>query len=303
MRVRPAPWFLPAIGFALATATAAESWAYCRASTVTNGQVCFPATGFDSGIPLVWKRPCVGITVQKDASIQVPFDVARDIIEQSFLAWEAPICDGAPPGIHVAYMGEVPCGKVEYNQFGGNTNVLVFRDTVWPHPGGSSDHRIALTTITFDSRTGEIYDADIEVNTTDKFQFTWGDADVQYDLLAVLTHETGHFLGLGHTQETVVQETTMRATYNEGATHQRTLAPDDIDGICAIYPPATIDRDRCNPIPRHGFSPFCLAQQTEGDCSLSPAASTRRAGSSAAAMILVALAALARARSARRARS
>jgi hypothetical protein len=302
MRVRPAPWFLPAIGFALATATTAEAWAYCRASTVSNGQVCVPATDFDSGIPLVWKRPCVGITVQEDASIHVPLDTARDIIKQSFLAWEAPICDGAPPGIHVEYMGEAACAKVEYNQFGGNTNVLVFRDTVWPHPGGASDHKIALTTVTFDSTTGEIYDADIEVNSTDKYQFTWGDTDVQYDLLSVLTHETGHFLGLGHAQDTF-PEATMKATYYIGQTGPRTLATDDINGICAIYPPETIDRDGCNPIPRHGFSPACLDQQTEGDCSVSNTADRRRAGTGAAALIALAMAALARARSARRARS
>lgn len=302
MRARLTRWTVAALGFALATATSTRASAYCRASTVSNGQICVPESLEDVGTALIWKRSCVGITVQQDASNQVPFDIARETILQAFLAWESPICDAGttPPGIHVAYLGQASCGKVEYNQFGGNTNVLVFRDAVWPHPGGASDHKIALTTVTFDSRTGEIFDADIEVNSTDKFLFTWGDTDVQYDLLSVLTHEAGHFLGLGHAQD-AFPDATMKATYYPGQTQQRTLAQDDIDGICAIYPPQPIDRDSCNPIPRHGFSPACLDEQTEGDCSTSP--SKRHAGPGPAALFLAALAALARGRSARRARS
>jgi hypothetical protein len=300
MRVRPAPWFLASLGFALATTTASASWAYCRASTCRNGPVCTPAEEGACGEPLLWKRPCVGIAVQNDASVQVPFDVARDIMTNSFRAWESPICDGAAPGIHVAYIGQVECAKVEYNQFGGNVNVLVFRDTVWPHPGGSSDHRIALTTLTFDTRTGEIFDADIEVNATGKYQFTWSDTDVQYDLPSVLTHEAGHFLGLGHAQD-AFPDATMKATYHPGMMEPRTLATDDINGICAIYPPQTIDRESCNPIPRHGFSPACLDQQTEGDCTTARGAG--RAGTGLVAMTALAMAALVRGRSARRTRS
>jgi len=300
MRARPAPWFSAALSLALATTLTPAAQAYCRASTCKNGQVCTPPEEGECGEPLIWKRPCVGITVQIDASAQVPFDVARDTMLQSFLAWESPICNGEAPGIHVEYMGDVPCARVEYNQFGGNANVLVFRDAVWPHPGGASDHKIALTTVTFDSRTGEIFDADIEVNSTDKFHFTWGDTEVEYDLLSVLTHEAGHFLGLGHAQE-AFPDATMKATYYPGMTEQRTLADDDKNGLCAIYPPQPIDRDTCNPIPRHGFSPACLDEQTEGDCTI--ARGHGRTGTGTAAMIALAMAALVRVRSGRRARS
>ncbi|MDI3291566.1 matrixin family metalloprotease [Polyangium sp. 15x6] len=299
---------LAALALALVTSAAAEAPAYCRASTCAEGQLCGPPPWDDPACkPLLWKRPCVGVSVQVEGSEEVPYPLALAVVEESFRAWEEPVCETAlpgPPNIHVQNLGPVACDRVEYNSKAGNANVVVFRDATWTHPDGP--HNIALTTVTFDTKTGEIYDADMEVN-THGFPFTTSDnpEEVQTDLLSVMTHEAGHFLGLAHAEDA---NATMWPNYTSGSLLPRTLAADDIAAICEVYPPTgePVDTARCNPLPRHGFSPECAAKQTEGDCSVRGAAGSGEAGDAAPALALVALGIVCarriRARSARRGR-
>jgi hypothetical protein len=264
--------------------------AYCRATTCADGARCDPATPADCGEPLRWDRPCIGVSVQEDGSSQIGAEAARDLLLEAFAAWEGADCGDTRPGVHVEDLGFVACDAVEYNGSSGNANVLVFRDGAWPHPSGL--HNIALTTVTFDAESGVIYDADIEIN-SGAYPLTVGPVTSDYDLPSVLTHEAGHFLGLAHSG---APEATMNAVYPEGTTDFRTLAPDDALAICVAYPPADAP-GRCDPIPRHGFSPACAADQTEGDCAVRPPARAP----SARALAVLAAAALA-ALTARRAR-
>jgi len=79
------------------------------------------------------------------------------------------------------------------------------------------------------------------------------------DLDSLLTHEAGHLLGLAH--NTMDKTATMFPGYSEGTDSLRTLAADDIDGICALYPPTRqVSSTSCEP--RHGYSDLCGAQQT-----------------------------------------
>jgi hypothetical protein len=234
----------------------------------------------------------VGVGLQVNASQQVTFDITNAIVSKAFATWEEPVCDpvtGGKPNIHVENMGPVECDLVQYNSKAANANIVVFRDQNWPHPSGP--HNIALTTVTYDVRSGEIYDADMEINTFG-FGLTTFDMGVQTDLLSVMTHEAGHFLGMTHSLDVT---STMWANYTTGDIGPRTLALDDIAGVCDIYPPVepAVDKTTCNPIPRHGFSPACLSKQTEGDCSVSGAAGSKRSSSSA--LVLAALVLMARA--------
>jgi hypothetical protein len=75
---------------------------------------------------------------------------------------------------------------------------------------------------------------------------------------------------------------TMYASDQPGATAMRTLASDDIDGICTVYRPdgerAVLDNKvtigpQCDPTPRRGFTSQC-ADTTTKSCtgsSVSPA--------------------------------
>jgi hypothetical protein len=300
--------FLAAAIVASAQLFSPAAGAYCRSSVCDDGvqgTVCVPAGPFDCGTPLVWKQPCVGFAVHEEASQQVSYESTEALLQRAADTWTSVSCPGGPPSIRMTDLGSVQCGAVEYNQKGGNANLVAYRDDEWPY-GDSFDRRssdtIALTTVTYDVNTGEIFDADIEINAAN-FQFRTELPEVEGnpDLLAVLTHEMGHFLGLAHS---LANDATMYATYR-GA-EESSLRADDIAAVCAAYP---IDREttgECDSIPRHGFSPACFTEQTEGNCALAPGAPPAAPG---AALGLGALAAIAgvsarlvRARSARRLR-
>ncbi len=256
--------------------SSAGARAYCRSASCPGrpasdpGQVCSPAQPDDCGLVIQWRLPCIGFGVQKDASSQIDFATASTTLEQAFSAWTQADCGHGPPSIEVHDLGSVDCDKVEYNQHDGNASILVFRDKSWPHDGDPSagvTDTIALTTVTYDVDKGDIYDADIEVNTANN-RFTTGVSDVDVDLLSVLTHEAGHFLGMAHSAD---GDATMFPNYTNGDLSLRTLSADDIEGICDAYPPERQAVGTCEGgLPRHGFSPFCKAEQTEGKCSASP---------------------------------
>ncbi|HVU49372.1 MAG TPA: hypothetical protein VHL80_01735 [Polyangia bacterium] len=155
------------------------------------------------------------------------------------------------------------------------TNALVF-DFAWCHPdkdGGCSypDEALAITSVFVNKAHGQILDGDIEVNAK---SFVWADLDLKQgdhqdqDLQNALTHEMGHLIGLDHTcfvpqldengielprptdnlgnpvpdcdaAPLAVQQTTMFPSASSGDVSKRTLAPDDIQGVCGIYPLAS----------------------------------------------------------------
>ena len=110
-------------------------------------------------------------------------------------------------------------------------DVIEFDDASWPYD--DPVNTLALTTVTYGVRDGEIFEARTEINSfmhvlTIGEPSTGGDA---IDLQTVLTHEAGHFLGLAHSPE---QTAVMYAFYQPGLTQ---LTPDDEEAICSVYPP------------------------------------------------------------------
>jgi hypothetical protein len=107
----------------------------------------------------------------------------------------------------------------------------------WLHPVSA----LAITTVTYVRTSGRILDADIEMN-DGRFTFTTCDPAenciVRHDLKNTLVHEMGHVVGLDHppVNQPLVEDATMYSSAPEGETKKRTLADDDVDGICALYP-------------------------------------------------------------------
>jgi hypothetical protein len=243
----------------LAALTAAgPAFGYCRTShcpaTGEEGQVCTPASADDCGFVIYWTKPRITYSVQVDASVQVPFETIRGVLRTAFETWTSADCGGASPRIEIVEAEPAACRRQEYNRDRGNANVVLFHDDVWPY--GEDDGRLALTTVSYDTETGEIYDADIELNAAHAI-FTTGEDLVQVDLLSIVTHEAGHFLGLAHSSHA---EASMIAGYPPNSITLRDLCEDDRAAICAAHPPAPITKG-CDPTPRHGFSALCSEDQ------------------------------------------
>jgi hypothetical protein len=110
-----------------------------------------------------------------------------------------------------------------------------------------------------------IADADVFLNAVD---YEWSGPTAKHDLTAVVTHEVGHALGLLHACELegdgpactdAMRDLTMYPAYL-GA-DQRTLAADDIAGICFLYGPGPCEGEAC------GGGAFGDACDTGDDCT------------------------------------
>jgi len=242
--------------------------AYCRTSSCPDkiiGTLCDPARMTDCGVPLFWPTPCTGFTVQRDSAQGISATTVEDLAKQAFAAWTNADCGTGHPRMRVDDLGHVACNKPEYNPTLANSNTIMFRSDGWPYPATNT---IALTTVTFNVDTGEIRDADMELNSTD-ITFSTTDANVSYDLLSILTHETGHFLGMAHSP---VPGATMEADYPPKSTELRSLEADDVAGICAIYPPGAVPAS-CDSAPKGGLGDECkspVVSSTTGCCAVAP---------------------------------
>jgi hypothetical protein len=241
--------------------------------------VCFAGDGGSGIYDVYWSNRCVGYSIQKDASKQVTLAQATQVAAQAFGAWSAATCNGGgAPSIKAMAEDPVECSTVQYNCDGPNQHVIIFRDDGWPYANDPT-HSLALTTVTYDSMDGEIFDADMEINSSDNTLIVDGpvpdagadtDGGGAYPLLYIMTHEAGHFLGLAHSPDA---NAVMYALYHAG---WQSLTPDDVAGICAIYPPdgtrnttlGSLTAGACDDTPRHGFTTMCGAGDMGIDCGL-----------------------------------
>ncbi len=257
----------------LGSARTASAW--CRTTTSQSFLPTAAKPCDDEGRPLYWSTKCVGFSVQRDASRYIDLARARSITQKAFDMWKNVQCPADPvsctgpfdkgaPSIEVRDLGPVSCDCVEYNGKVGNANTVMFRDAGWVECDGApkedADTTLALTTVTFNTETGEIYDADMEVNTSNN-PITTDDPPgrIFYDFHSIMTHEAGHFLGLAHTnlrQPTDKTQTpTMYARYEQKEIYMRDPAQDDVCAICAAYPP---NRPAlCDTSPRRGLALEC----------------------------------------------
>ena len=206
--------------------------------------------------------PCTGLTTayqgaQTDpvARIQVGVEDGQDLI----VFRKGTCADMVPAGTPCLTQGG--CGNL-YN--------------CWEE--AASTGTLALTVVTFRTGNGQILDADTELwdwnGSTSRptgHYFTCAGPNppvptctgpgynqegcVEWDVGSVVTHETGHMIGLDHQ---TAAPSVMAPTLSGGSTAQRVLKADDVGAVCTIYPPGQP----------------ALQQKLPGSCGSSSRAST-----------------------------
>ncbi len=249
-------------------ATASDASAFCRSTTCRTSPTKECATDENScptdGARLFWPTSCVSYAMNAQGTQDLDPVDTRDVIRKTFQAWtEVPCPKGGNASMTFEERDPVSCKRSEYNKEAPNLNVVLFQDDDWKYRG--IDGTLAKTSVTYNDETGEIYDADIEVNAANNtVTITDNAAKVDYDLQAILTHEVGHFIGIAHSAES---SAVMFASYSPGSTSQRKLSADDIDAVCTFYPPNS--GVACNSTPRGGFSASCDPAEKGGLCAVS----------------------------------
>jgi hypothetical protein len=255
-------------------AVAGDASAFCRSTTCRSSGTKECKTDADNcpaeGAELFWPSSCISYAVNEQGTQDLDPADTREIIKKTFQAWTDVKCpDGKTASMAFQERDPVACKRSEYNKQGANLNVVLFQDDDWKYRG--IDGTLAKTSVTYNDETGEIYDADIEVNTANNTVTISDDPKkIQYDLQAILTHEVGHFIGVAHSSDPTA---VMFASYSPGSVAQRKLTPDDVKAVCAIYPPNS--GVACNVEPRGGYNPECPEPEdaSAAACSVASASS------------------------------
>lgn len=209
------------------------------------------------GPSLYWNTRSIPWVAHSTLTTDLPNDVALEQLRLSFSAWEDVDCSD----MTFPSMGQRAAIRAGFVDGGPNENVVVFIESAWPYDRGV----IAVTTNAYETRSGLVLDSDIEIN-GEQFIFVVADASCrpnegQMDLRNAITHEVGHVVGLDHPPLSPrYAETTMYASAPPCEVEKRTLAEDDIEGFCYIYPSA-MDTVQC--YPPDGPS-FVVVEQDDG---------------------------------------
>lgn len=186
-----------------------------------------------------WKRskPLVFHVAQVTPQ-EVPLDQVPTIMQAAHDVWTDTTC-GVVPEVEYAGPMNVTAATPPEDTNVEADNVIVFvESTVEWSKLGHSQSMLAITKVFADPDTGEIIDADMEIN-DGGFKFTIDDTpdeSGEVDFIGTMIHESGHFLGMDHSLDATA---TMNASYIAATAvdphPQRSLEADDITGICQLY--------------------------------------------------------------------
>ncbi len=222
--MRPAPHLLASgLALALSLPAAALAWTFYTTEDAENPQ------------PLRWYQGRPAYTWRLSTATPGEADWARiqPLVEAAHDAWIGTEC-GTVPEFTFGGTSEATAATLPKTLADEPDNLVVFVNSKvqWQDSGNLSSW-LAITKIASDSRTGQIIDADIEVN--DGMYTFWYDdrrgPASTVDFRAMIVHELGHFYGLDHS---TVDSAVMEARY-DAETPRRALTDDDTDGVCALY--------------------------------------------------------------------
>ncbi len=183
----------------------------------------------DKGTPLRWYKSEVKMFYDYNGTKDIPGNAEWQAVNKSMDTWNAVDCNQPrlEPG------GLKQDGKTGYWPHKDNYNLIrwVNHKDEWTQKYVGNEDVIAFTTVSYDLDTGEIYDADMDINDWN-FDFGVDGSRSKYDVQNTVTHELGHVLGMDHSKD---PDATMYYSANKGDINKRTLSRDDKDGLCYLY--------------------------------------------------------------------
>ncbi len=178
--------------------------------------------------PVKWHQSSVDVVV--DESLEDAGLHGTPAALQAGMAW-ASVSDATPE--LTLKTGEA--GPIGYTPGGKNENSIRFESEGCPEVKGA----LAVTVRTYNTKTGVLLDADIVINGQHRFRKLKGEAPkkknapVAYDLQNTMTHEMGHFLGLGEDYDH--EHATMYAYTKPGEVKKRVPGPEDLEQLFTLY--------------------------------------------------------------------
>ncbi len=218
----------------------------------------------EGGLQLFWDTDALPIRwyLHQDGLPGKPFENVQSTLQSAFDTWQNAPCSK----LSFLYGGKADVtpdriGTLDYD----SRNVLAWvRESEW---SGEWTDAFAVTVPLFETDTGRVLDADILF----KENFGWslqaeGDRE-QVDLLAIAVHEIGHLAGLDHSEN---RDATMFFSAVVGETYKRTLAADDIQGICHLYPKSQAEGSPCDSSLDCEAGVECVEHEDSGGSICSP---------------------------------
>jgi hypothetical protein len=231
VKTNPGPGLLILL---IGTFAATDAQAFCRSGT---GDAAPDENGCPSqGVPIYWRSECVGVHMDAAASEHLTLAQSQALLTQAFATWTA--AGGAcVPSLNVIPLEPAVDPVLGATKAGPNENDVFIRDSDWPYEGSLTTYE--LVTVTHGKGTGEMLDADIELNGDEFPSLLLTDAEradptTSNALRRIFVHAAGHFLGFAHSLDTT---SVMYSNYSAGDDSPPELTDDDAAGMCTVYPP------------------------------------------------------------------
>jgi hypothetical protein len=237
-------WFFVALSAVAAVVGTAAAKRPTVSQDVRSGSPGFRKSS--TGVDQHWKKR--NVTVYLDASLQKLDPTAGEAVMQAFGSWVA--SDSKLPSL------AFDTGSTSAQPIQDGKSTVSYAEI--KTPGHEKD--VAITVTYSNDKTGEILEADVVLNARYpigvlKLKGTEpapGTRDMQaddcqsrYDAQNVMTHEAGHFFGLG--EDMVERSATMFLSIGQCELHKRVLATTDVGAVTTLYAQVEADEGSGGP--------------------------------------------------------
>jgi hypothetical protein len=170
----------------------------------------------------IWSSMPIPFWISAAGSSQIPNGSEFPAVQAAFQSWQSV----SLASVSFKYIGTTPVSTVGRD----GINVVTFADDTVPL--GSATVSATFSFMSYDS-TGTLTFQESDIALNPAIPFSTSAEPGKYDIQGIVTHEVGHFLGLGNSP---LLSAVMAPRSAPGQLDQRTLTFDDMAGLASSYP-------------------------------------------------------------------